>query len=27
VPKIAAGRGILFPELCERILDGASLKG
>jgi D-alanine-D-alanine ligase len=27
VPKIAAGRGIPFPELCERILDGASLKG
>jgi D-alanine-D-alanine ligase len=27
VPKIAAGRGIPFPELCERILDAASLKG
>ncbi len=27
VPKIAAGRGIPFPELCERILDGATLKG
>lgn len=27
VPKIAAGRGIPFPELCERILDTASLKG
>ncbi len=27
VPKIAAGKGIPFPELCERILDGASLKG
>lgn len=26
VPKIAAGRGIPFPELCERLLDGASLK-
>jgi D-alanine-D-alanine ligase len=26
VPKIAAGKGIPFPELCERILDGASLK-
>lgn len=27
VPKIAAGRGISFPEICERLLDGASLKG
>lgn len=26
VPKIAAGNGISFPELCERLLDGASLK-
>ncbi|HSM92861.1 MAG TPA: D-alanine--D-alanine ligase [Anaeromyxobacteraceae bacterium] len=26
VPKIAAGNGIPFPELCERLLDGASLK-
>ncbi len=26
VPKIAAGAGIAFPELCERLLDGASLK-
>jgi D-alanine-D-alanine ligase len=26
VPKIAAGRGITFPDLCERLLDGASLK-
>jgi D-alanine-D-alanine ligase len=26
VPKIAAGLGIPFPELCERILDGAALK-
>jgi len=26
VPKIAAGRGIPFPELCERILRTASLK-
>ncbi len=26
VPKIAAGKGIPFPELCERLLDGASLK-
>ena len=26
VPKIAAGKGIPFPELCERILAGASLK-
>jgi D-alanine-D-alanine ligase len=25
-PKIAAGRGIGFPELCERLLLGASLK-
>jgi D-alanine-D-alanine ligase len=27
VPKIAAGNGISFGELCERILEGASLKG
>jgi D-alanine-D-alanine ligase len=27
VPKIAAGNGIPFPELCERLLDGAALKG
>jgi D-alanine-D-alanine ligase len=26
VPKIAAGKGITFPDLCERLLDGASLK-
>lgn len=26
VPKIAARAGIAFPELCERILDTASLK-
>jgi len=26
VPKIAAGNGISFGELCERILEGASLK-
>jgi D-alanine-D-alanine ligase len=26
VPKIAAGIGIPFAELCERLLDGASLK-
>jgi D-alanine-D-alanine ligase len=26
VPKIAAGRGISFADLCERLLDGASLK-
>jgi D-alanine-D-alanine ligase len=26
LPKIAAGRGIDFPTLCERILLGASLK-
>ncbi|ADO74016.1 D-alanine--D-alanine ligase [Stigmatella aurantiaca] len=26
LPKIAAGRGIDFPALCERILQGASLK-
>jgi D-alanine-D-alanine ligase len=26
VPKIAAGNGISFQELCERLLDGASLK-
>ncbi|HET8538344.1 MAG TPA: D-alanine--D-alanine ligase [Anaeromyxobacter sp.] len=26
VPKIAAGLGIPFPDLCERILDGATLK-
>ena len=26
VPKIAAGNGISFPDLCERLLDGAALK-
>lgn len=26
VPKIAAGNGIPFPDLCERLLDGAGLK-
>ncbi|ACL67237.1 D-alanine/D-alanine ligase [Anaeromyxobacter dehalogenans 2CP-1] len=26
VPKIAAGLGLSFPDLCERILDGAALK-
>jgi D-alanine-D-alanine ligase len=26
LPKIAAGRGIDFPQLCERLLLGASLK-
>ena len=26
LPKIAAGRGIDYPQLCERILLGASLK-
>jgi D-alanine-D-alanine ligase len=26
VPKIAAGLGIPFPELCERILESAALK-
>ncbi len=26
VPKIAAGNGLPFPDLCERLLDGASLK-
>ena len=26
VPKIAAGKGIPFPDLCERLLEGASLK-
>lgn len=26
LPKIAAGRGIEFPALCERLLMGASLK-
>lgn len=26
IPKIAAGVGIDFPSLCERILEGASLK-
>ncbi len=25
VPKIAAGNGIPFPELCERLLEGAAL--
>lgn len=27
LPKIAAGQGIGFPALCERLLLGASLKG
>jgi len=27
LPKIAAGKGIDFPSLCERLLMGASLKG
>jgi D-alanine-D-alanine ligase len=27
VPKIAAGVGIPFPELCGRLLEGAALKG
>jgi D-alanine-D-alanine ligase len=27
LPKIAAGRGIGFPTLCERLLLAASLKG
>ena len=27
VPKIAAGLGIAFPELCDRLLEGAALKG
>lgn len=26
VPKIAAGNGISFPALCERLLEGAALK-
>ena len=26
LPKIAAGRGIDFPQLCERILLGATLQ-
>jgi len=26
VPKIAAGLGITFPDLCERLLEGAGLK-
>jgi D-alanine-D-alanine ligase len=26
VPKIAAGNGLSFTDLCERLLDGASLK-
>ena len=26
LPKIAAGRGIGFPQLCERLLQSASLK-
>jgi len=26
VPKIAAGNGIAFPDLCERLLEEASLK-
>jgi len=27
VPKIATGNGISFPDLCERLLEGAALKG
>jgi len=27
VPKIAAGNGITFADLCERLLEGAALKG
>jgi D-alanine-D-alanine ligase len=27
LPKIAAGKGIDFASLCERLLMGASLKG
>jgi D-alanine-D-alanine ligase len=26
LPKIAAGKGISFLKLCERLLQGASLK-
>jgi len=26
VPKIAAGNGIPFPDLCQRLLDGAALR-
>jgi D-alanine-D-alanine ligase len=26
VPKICAGAGVPFPDLCERLLEGASLK-
>jgi len=26
VPKIAAGNGLAFPDLCQRLLEGASLK-
>jgi D-alanine-D-alanine ligase len=26
VPKIAAGNGIGYAELCDRLLEGASLK-
>jgi D-alanine-D-alanine ligase len=26
VPKIAAGNGITFADLCERLLEGATLK-
>ncbi len=26
VPKIAAGNGLPFPDLCERLLEGAALK-
>jgi D-alanine-D-alanine ligase len=26
VPKIAGGLGITFPDLCERILEGAALR-
>jgi D-alanine-D-alanine ligase len=25
-PKIAAGLGIAFPDLCEKILESAALK-
>jgi D-alanine-D-alanine ligase len=27
VPKIAAGNGLSYADLCERLLDGAALKG
>ena len=26
VPEIAAGNGITFADLCERLLEGATLK-